>query len=166
MVLEQQFDEDHNVTLGALSGAAAIFGASKIDAGREQGFRLVKSNVTVSFTGKTASEGPISFGVCCNVPTAAELASVLVNDPQGSSSNKKRADNWFIKPLGVISLLATATDAQNNIEMTFEISYGKNGWSIPEGSALNYYAFNMGSALTTGTVIIISAEHFGVWLRD
>ncbi len=166
--LVQLFDEDNNITLGALAGAAAIFGASKIDAGREQGFRIMKSRLFISMTGKTATEGPILLGVCANIPTAADLAGLLALNPQDISDNPERADNWFVKMLDQIGL-ETVSYPNNPMVLktpSYSISYGRNGWSIPEGSALNYFAFNAGASLTTGTVFLIAAEHFGVWLRD
>ncbi len=171
MALVQQIDEDNNLTLGALGGAAAAFGTSKIDAAREQGFRLVRSTFRIVMSGKTDTEGPIMIGVCANVPDVGALAAYLANDPSGISAADLRSDNWFVKVIGLI--------ARNQVEipngpgigngmpwMEIEISYGKNGWSIPEGSALNLFAFNAGSTLTTGTVFLWNAEHFGVWLKD
>ncbi len=166
--MEQQFDIDASITLGALGAATAVFGTSQIDGSREQGFRLIMSRITARLTGKTGSEGPLVWGICCNVPSVADLKTYLENDPQGSSANPEKGRNWFVKLLGQIPLQAsasldTSSDVMRNVE---EVKYGKNGWSIPEGSAFNYFVFNMGSALTTGAVITISAEHFGVWLKD
>jgi len=167
--MEQQFDEDHSIVLGALVNATAIFGASKIDAAREQGFRLVMSRISMKLTGKTTAEGPILIGICANVPDVASLKAYLENDPQGRSSDDAKGNNWFVKLLFQIPLAATENGSNADLadnQSMFEVKYGKNGWSIPEGSALNYFAWNMGSTLTTGAVITIAAEHFGIWLKD
>ncbi len=169
--MEQQFDHDQNITLGALVAATAIFGASKIDATREQGFRLIMSRISMALLGKTTGQGPIMFGICCNVPSVGNLKEYIENDPQGASSKTEKAKNWFVKVLGQIPLAAIEDGNAGNgwtmlKQSVVEVKYGKNGWSIPEGSALQYFAYNMGSTLTTGAVITIAAEHFGVWLKD
>ncbi len=165
--MEQQIDDDNSITLGTLGAATAVFGTSKIDASRAQGFRLIMSRIAAKLTGKTTAEGPLMFGICANVPTVEALKAYLENDPQGKSSDDAKASNWFVKILGQIPLAATEDTSEHfGTDSMTEIKYGKNGWSIPEGSALNYFAFNMGSALTTGAVITICAEHYGVWLND
>ncbi len=171
MSLVQQIDEDNNLTLGALVNATAVFGTSKIDAARTKGFRLVKSTYRMVMSGKTDTEGPIMIGVCANVPAASDLAEFLSNDPQSPQSEEERNASWFIKTLALIARNQVEIPAGPNLVnamawMEFEVSYGKNGWSIPSGSALNLFAFNAGSTLTTGTVFLWHAEHFGVWLRD
>ncbi len=168
-IMEQQFDHDSNITFGALVAATVAFGNSKMDAARAQGFRLIMSRITAKLTGKTTAEGPLMFGICCNVPTVAELKAYLENDPQGISSDDAKGKNWFVKILGQIPL-AAVSDSDVGFRLLeadiVEVKYGKNGWSIPEGSFFNYFVYNMGSTLTTGGVITIAAEHFGVWLKD
>ncbi len=171
MSLVQQFDVDKNITLGTLGASTAIFGASEIDGSRENGFRIAKSRITMTMTGKTTAEGPLLIGVCCNVDTVAQLKSILEADPQKPSADTHRGKGTYVRFLGQVGLLTIAipTTAETNFpsqDNVIEISYGKNGWSIPEGSALQYFAFNLGSALSSGTVFLITAEHFGVWLRD
>ncbi len=127
----------------------------------------MKSDIFVELDGKTSTEGPIILGCCANIPTAAELGTLLANDPQGISSDDARAKNWFVKFLAIVGRAVTAFPTAAGLEpWHFTVSYGKNGWSIPEGSQWQLFAFNMGSALTTGAVFLYAAEHFGIWLRD
>ncbi len=168
MALVQQFDSDTSLTLGTLGAATAIVTNSRIDGNRRQGYRAVKSRIHVTVSGKTTAEGPIAFGVMANIDNASDLAEILVSDPQGKTAKTERAKGVFIKILGVIGLVPTTIPSSDlGVGMLYEFTYGKNGWSIPEGRALSYFAFNLdGSPLTTGTILQFTAEHFGVWLND
>ncbi len=166
MALVQLFDIDGNITLGALGGNDAILGVTKIDASKRQGFRIVKSDWFLTLTGKTTAEGPIMIGVCCNM-NAAEVEAAIEADPQGRTDDETRGKGTFIKLLMVLGLLDTAFPTPDGGRVFHrEVKYGKNGWSIPEGKTLSLFAYNSGSALTSGTVVLFSAEHFGVYLRD
>ncbi len=170
MSLVQQFDIESTITLGTLAANTAILGVSQIDAAREQGFRITRSRILFSVIGKSAgtSEGPLILGVCLNVPTVAALEAIIEADPQGMSSAVLRAKNAYVRIIGLVGefISSLPLTGDDDIQHAVEIDYGKNGWSIPEGSALNYWVFNKGNALTTGGFIKITAEHFGVWLKD
>ncbi len=128
----------------------------------------MKSRITVTVTGKTTAEGPIQFGVECNFADAVAVQAVLDADPQKRTDDNARGAGTFLMILDKVGLVPTVMPASDEgFGKVYEISYGKNGWSIPEGSALNYWAKNNdSSALTTGTAFQIDAEHFGVWLND
>lgn len=168
MALVQQFDQDLSLVLSTLGAGSAILQPSKIDSGRENGFRVTKTKALITMTGKTTAEGPILIGVCANIPLASQLATLLANDAQSKSELNPRAPNWYVRFLAIVGLVPTVfPSSDEGIGKMFEWSYGKNGWSIPEGSNLDFFAFNMdSSALTTGTAFNIAAEHFGVYLRD
>ncbi len=168
MPLEQEFDSDTSLTLSTLGAAAAIVTNSRIDGTRRQGFRIVKSKLIVTVSGKTTAEGPIAYGVMANIDNAADLAAILTADPQGKTAKTERVKGQFVKLLGVIGLVPTTIPSSDEgTGKMHEFTYGKNGWSIPEGRALSYWAFNKdGSALTAGTILNFTAEHFGVWLND
>ncbi len=168
IALEQQFDVEIAFLLGALGATDEIVQNSSIDGSRDQGFRIVKSDIFVTMTGKTTAEGPILFGVACNLPLAADVGKVLQADPQDKNADNARGKGTFIKMLTKIGLVPTVWPNSDHGEGShYTVHYGKNGWSIPEGQSLVYWARNNdSSALTTGTSIQISAEHFGVWLDD
>ncbi len=169
MVLVQQFDHDLELALSTLGAGTVIRKESLIDGSRLNGFRLVKSRIFITMTGKTTAEGPILFGLDIGFPAGTDVKAVLETDPQSSMADQNRGKNTFLKILGVVGLVPTVFPASDEgiTPAVYEMTYGKNGWSIPEGQALNYWFQNlMGSALTTGTTMQITAEHFGVWLRD
>ncbi len=164
--LKQQFDADANLTLGALGGNDVIAQNSSIDGSRAQGFRIMKSEIFMTLTGKTTAEGPIIWGVACNMD-AAEIEAAMEADPQDRNADDSRGEGTFIKILDVIGLVEVTRPTTNSLNSPlFKVSYGRNGWSIPEGQNLSFWAMNVGAALTSGTVLLFSAEHFGVWLRD
>ncbi len=168
MSLVQQFDIDLSVALSTLGAGVAIAADTKIDASRENGFRLVKSDVHMTMSGKTTAEGPLVVGLAGNFASLQEVTDVLDNDPQSRNADMKRGKGTFLKILGTIGLVPTTIPSSDTgVGIHFEISYGKNGWSIPEGQKVFFWVRNNdSSALTTGTVVQFTAEHFGVWLND
>ncbi len=167
IVLEQQFDLDVLLTLADLAANTLISVSSKIDASRLNGFRVTKTELNWELTGKTIAEGPILFGVAANFTNDVAIEVALEADVQSRVGNNLRGDGTFLKILGKVGLSPSAFPNNDmGVAPHYTISYGKNGWSIPEGQELVYWAYNAGAQLTTGTVFIIDAEHFGVWLRD
>ncbi len=170
MALEQLYDNNTVLSLLTLGSLDAVAINSKIDGARKNGFRVVKSNIWVAMNGKTTDEGPIIMGVACNT-ISSQVELILENDPQSPSSSDERGTNNFVKALLMVGKdelkIPIATSGDNRSWMPFVVSYGKNGWSIPEDQALSYWAYNLDdAALTTGTQFEIFAEHFGVWLKD
>ncbi len=152
-------------TLGSLDVVNADF---KIDASRGSGFRIAKTRLAATLKGKTATEGPILWGLACNL-AAAELEEAIEADPQTSVDDEKRGEGTWIKMLGLIGINMTAGALTGN-------GGGNDGaasfmdivinWSVIEGQAFTLWAYNLGAALTTGSIIQFTAENMGVWLRD
>ncbi len=171
MSLVQQFDHDRSLALGTLGANTAILSNTLIDSGRENGFRVTHSKFHFSMTAKTTTEGPIMVG-CSVALTAAEIKAAIEADPQRSNAEDSRPPNTYIKTLFLMGVGQQEFPGSGGSGMGFmkggiDVSYGKNGWSVPEGSGLAVWAYNMDSgALTTGCIIHWFAEHFGVWLRD
>ncbi len=166
-----QYDQDLSLSLGTLGAVDAIAQASaKIDAGRENGFRIAKLNIMGTLTGKTATEGPIAWGIACNM-NAAEIELAIESDPQDSAENDDRGVGTWLKPLGMITLEQTAGPltgggsggTQGGVATMIEV---KVNWSVLEGHDFTVWAYNQGSALTTGAILTFFVEYFGVWLRD
>ncbi len=168
MALVQQFEVDTLLTVGALAASDLIsVESSQIRADRENGFRLVKSRIFVTMTGKTTAEGPITIGLAANFETDQAIEDALEALPASSKSNVSRGKGTFIMILDQIGLVPTVFPASDEgVGKHYEVSYGKNGWSVPEGSNLRYWARNQGANLSSGTLLIFVAEHFGVWLHD
>ncbi len=167
MSLVQLFDTELSLALAALASKDVILQNGKIDGSRSQGFRIVNTKIWMEMEGKTVDEGPIQLGISCNAG-AAEVEALMEADPQAPSDDDSRGIGVFVKTLFQVGKKElTIPAAASGRHLMAEISYGKNGWSIPEDQPWSVWAFNAGTgALTTGTVFRIFAEHFGVWLRD
>ncbi len=159
--------DDIVITLGALGANSVAITASKIDAARENGFRVIKTQYWIDWQGKTAVEGPVIVGYAFGMDANA-ISATISSDPQ--SSNLDFVDGETknpVFPMELIPFASTdgggATPGQGGFTMGEVVPR----WSVPEGSNLNWFARNLGGAgMTTGTVVLIFAKHFGVWLRD
>ncbi len=159
--LRQQFEDDFVLNLLTLAAGDVTAGTFKIDGSRGQGFRVAKSMLHVHLIGKTATEGPITFGVAFNM-TAAAIEAAIEADPQASIEDNSRGEGTYIMPLGMITL--ADTEGRLSPRAGYVIS---PNWSIIEGQNYQFWAFNMsGGALTTGAALHVFASHFGVWLCD
>jgi len=151
------------LALGALAAGDVISAITKIDGSRSNGFRILKSEVMISFKAMTTTEGPITVGFALN-NNAAEIEEALEADPQGPAdvpgAEQTTRPVW---PLGVIQSPGDVAGVLNQ-----GMPIPKNlRWSFSEAQALSVYAHNNdSSALTTGTEVRFSMKHFGVWLRD
>ncbi len=154
------------IALSTLGTLTAILGPSKIDASREMGFRVLRTEYWLEYEGKTDNEGPIIFGLSVDM-TVSQIANAISADPQGRDPEASEANlraKFPIFPLKMLSEQSTESPGGGNAIISMDVA--KVGWSLPEGSHLDFFAFNLGSALTTGTVIRVFAKHFGVWLDD
>ncbi len=151
------------VGIGTLADVTAIVLNTKIDASREQGVKIRQLKASMSYNGKTASEGPLIVGVAVEL-TAVEIAEAMNADPQRwddtdakDKGNRKVFPIWTI-PAGVL----TGDDRNQKLE---EINIP---WKIiPEGSTLKWFVFNAsGSTLTTGTIVHVHAAAVTEWLND
>ncbi len=165
-MVEVQYDETAFVTIGALLALDAVTGVSKIDAARLNGFRISKIKCFPKLTGKTTAEGPLMFGIAANM-SAGQIEVALENDAQSSAEDNQIGKGQAIWPLCMIPKDSTG-DAVNGATIFppegFEV---KLNWSVIEGKALLYWVYNVsGSTVTTGAVVHVFSQIFGVWLRD
>lgn len=154
------------IACGALAAKDLILSASAIDAAKEMGFRILKSQIFASFLNKTADEGGVLFGYAFNPDSAAAVEEAIEADPQSDSRLARLQNEQAMRPVFPIGLIHfNATDGVLFNGAAIEI---KPQWSIPEGGALQYWAYNVSPSapLTTGCIIQIQAKHFGVWLND
>ncbi len=134
----------------------------KIDAAREQGFRISKIRLFGEWHTKTTDEGPLWWGLAIG-GSAAQIELVLEADPQSSFDKDETADGQWVKPCGVFPFEDTEgslTPGMPYIEIVVN-------WSIPEGQAFQMWVYNQNATpTTTGLTINFFMEIFGVWLRD
>lgn len=152
------------MTLGALAAYDVITQASKIDAARKNGFRVLKTEYFFDIDGKTAGEGPIVVGLAAN-QTAAEIEEAIEADPQGKvddvENQQAKRPVW---PLEIFGSKIGDTNLENESTRKGELT---PRWSAPEGDGFSWWAYCLDAGgLTTGCTVVIFAKHYGVWLRD
>ena len=147
--------------LGTLGAVTATVVNGKIDATREHGVFIPWVEHHMGIRGKTAGNGPISYGVT-NL-SAAELAEALVADPQSTQDEEplERARRGFIKILGTFG--APVTDPTEDLPPKIT----KIGWTVPEGGLFRTFFFNHNdTALTTGSLVGGFVRTAQRWIRD
>ncbi len=147
--------------LGTLAAATVIFGTTKIDGSRLNGFRIARAKFAGAIANKTAAEGPLMWGMCANC-TINEVKAILEADPQSSVKDDAKGVGQWVKPLGFISLGTTNQDLPRG-QPFVDV---KVNWSVIEAQSFNMFVFNMGAQLTTGASLLGWLEAQGVWLRD
>ncbi len=165
-----QFQTNAVITLGTLGQNVAIFGPSKIDASRLQGMYVIWTKIAGYLAGKTTTEGPIIFGISCNL-TVAELADILTDDPQSAQEVTKTGPGSWYMPIMLFGEDEVEGDINGgqgatNVQAQSKFTKYNVGWTVPEGNTMDFFAFNIGSALTTGATIKLASQVFGAWLRD
>ncbi len=166
--LEISYENNGALVLSTLASLDAVNADFKIDASRGSGFRVAKTRIAAVLKGKTAIEGPILWGMACNL-SAAEVESAIEADPQTRVDDNSRGQGTWIKMLGLIGINMTAGPLTGGVGLqTGAASFidVKVNWSVIEGQALTLWAYNLGAQLSTGSIIQFVAENMGVWLRD
>ncbi len=150
-----------NEAMGALAADTVLRATSRIDAGRLQGFRLLRTEYHVAARNMTSEDGPIHFGLAVDL-SVAEILECLNADPQRSNDvNLSEQAKRPVFPMGILF-----KDGDGNGQSVVS-GVSKIGWSVPEGVSLFWYFHNMDlNTITTGTIVSIIAKHFGVWLKD
>ncbi len=151
------------VSLSTLGNNAAIGTVSKIDGARQQGCRIRKLMLAVSAEGRTATEGPLMYGICNLELTAAEIAEAIVADPQGPEDTP--ASEQVNREIMVLGLLKPNVLLDSGLTLHTEIKYP---WkTIPEEQGIQYWVMNRsGGTLTAGSLIKFNAFIYGDWLED
>lgn len=139
--------------MGTLTDVTGLIAGTKIDSARLNGVQIKKLQMSVAFTGHTAGEGPILYGIGRDLESVALLKEALEADPQGFADRdeiEKCSRNVFV--MGYLDdIVKTASDDGHKMEM-HDVRFP---WKkIPEGSDFQFWVFNIsGATLTTGMVV-------------
>ncbi len=153
--------------LGTLGAATTLLVATRIDASQFQGAKIAKVKGYVSWSAKTATEGPIIWGVCAGV-SAAEVTEALLADPQRMDDpGESEKGNRKVFPIGIIPAASTSSSVALAENPPFIRNWRVPSWSMLEEEAFNLFFFNRDSgALTTGTLIEFGLSVVTRWLDD
>jgi len=148
------------ISPGALAQGDFVIAGSKINASRLQGFRVLKTQYWISMRNATAGEGGFLVGLS-HALSVAELAEMVDAAPQrpNDTAGSERAR----RPAWPLEMLIANADGDGKV---YAEGVATIGWSIQEGTALDWWVANFATTKTTGTVVNIIAKHFGVWLKD
>ncbi len=150
--------DNEKIDLSTLAAGVAILGASKIDASRAQAFRVVMSEIVVSYDGLTAAEGPISIWLSMNM-SVTEVANWLAADPATKFDPPVKGKGMYMK------LLASSDRSVSGVFNNGTPIIVKPNWTVGEGQGLNIAVVNDDAgALTTGVAVFVRSHHMGVWV--
>ncbi len=167
---ESQFSTNVGITVGTLATLTPIKGTSRLDGSRNQGYHLIYAKLAGFFAGKTATEGPLIFGLWAGA-TISQIAAYFNDDPQNRQASRGNDGAW-VRVLSVIGVDSTEGDllakqGDVNVQGTSRFEREMVKWSIPENQAFGVFLFNLDSGtLTTGMTANVQIELFGSWLRD
>ncbi len=152
--------DDLSLSLSTLANQTAIIIGSKIDAAREMGMKILKTEYLAVIEDLHANDNgrTLWLGLAHDL-VGTEIDACLSADLQrrGDPTLSSQANRpvWM---LGLMLRPLTNPRTEGVIKL---------GWSIPEGTVLNWFLRNdSGAPLTTGATLRIVAKHYGVWLRD
>ncbi len=153
------------MAIGALGALTAVNIPTKIDASRDQGYRVMKAQAAVVWDNKTTVEGPIIVGLAAN-QTATGVEECMEADPQNPNTDGGGQDQFRANracwPIAFINRTETNGRLDNGRFVDVPIR-----WSMPEHGNFDCWAYNNDSSpLSTGTLITVALKLFGVWLRD
>ncbi len=153
---------DLEATLGALAANSASL-TTILDPTNESGFKIEKIKAAVTYRGKTADEGPLSWGFEQGL-TGAQVKETLEANPTSLLDNEAaERSNRKVYPQGIIP--HHAVDPSGDEQKVWDIrDFPK---VIPEGDFLSFYVHNHhNSALTTGMAVQLIGLIYGEWMRD
>ncbi len=149
--------------LGLAQEAGVIIGTKLVTLER---FRMLRCEVYATMFNLTTGEGTgLLFGLADGQFTLAEIeAAIEVDGPLGPNDTIQEdiADRpvWF----------SGAVDRETGTEAIFVNERGghmmvlKPRWTFARTKSWNFFVYNLGATLTTGSSVIIRVKSFGVWV--
>ncbi len=130
-------------------------------------YRMIKTEVFAGLIGLTSGEGSnLLFGIAdgdlsvAEIEEAIELAGAPVgpNDPVDSAIVER-----YVKWLGA-SDHEIATEGLIHNHRGGQLIEETIRWTFARTKSWNYFLYNLGAALTTGSSLAVRAKQFGVWV--
>ncbi len=151
--------------LGALAALDAVeIGGSYNDALVED-FRIMKMDYWMAIlpaTAITILDGPIIIGLAAGQITAAQVEQALEAVPLNSDATALEESNRPVWPLEIF--LIPDADLADNATLVRKGSINLR-WTFNNPSGWVWWAYNVSSgALTTGSIAVILAKMFGMWV--
>ncbi len=159
--------ETRTQALAALGAGAGILLGTKLAMTTD--FRMLKVLVNCIVTSLTTGEGEgLLFGIADGDLTIAEIEEALENQGplsvgDGPESDQAMRPQWIIGGISgqVADSHAMFVDAINGGPTMVH----KVAWTYMNVKSWNYFIYNLGDTLTTGSSARLLAKSFGVWVR-
>ncbi len=156
------------VSIGAMAtGIAVTFGGIAI----EEDFRILKSEVMAGITGGDAGEAEgVMLGMNNGDLTPAEIAECLRalgpldrNDAIRTERANRQCHSIGVgrkSGLGVSETEIVFHDKHTNAPMCVD----KFPWTYSDPESWEFFIYNQGPAIATGSSVYLIATHYGVWV--
>lgn len=156
--------ESRSQTLAALDAEGGVLVGTKLVT--LERFRMLKLEVYAVIKNLTTGEGTgLLFGLADGDYTIAEIEAAIETDgPLGP--NDTVAAELAMRPIWWMG----AVDRETGTEAIFENEQGGHRmvfnprWTFSRTKSWNFFVYNLGAQLTTGSSVIIRAKSFGVWV--
>ncbi len=150
------------VVLLTLAADTAILFGSGITIGED--FRILKSETVAFVEGLTSGDGDgLMLGMANGDLSVTEIAECLLVD--GPTDRNDAVKNE--RAMRAVWIIGGINDLQHNFrgkESGGNIIVHKPRWTFSDPEGWNYFIFNAGLALTTGSTAKLISTIFGVWV--
>lgn len=119
--------------------------------------------------GKTNNDGPLSWGYSIGLNTT-EVAETLVADPQYMEDQGEEEANRKVMPCGMIhdNLVTTYPESTTPKSMSWDLfrDMPSPSWKVPRQEQINFWVYNWGATMSTGSTITWTYVITGKWELD
>ncbi len=159
-IIREHVDE----TLGTLGADTALLLSDLI---LTEDFRLMKSELFAIISGLSVGEGAgLLIGIANGELTVAEIKAAIEADGPLDRNDRAREElaMRFVKLFAQFVPNSQGTSGHFEGEGGSPMIVVKPRWTFSNPEGWNYFVYNAGPALTTGSSLTIVSSNFGVWL--
>ncbi len=157
--------ESRSQALGSVAQVVVLIGTNLATLER---FRTLKTEVFAAITGLTAGEGVgLYLGLADGAFTAAEIeAAIESNGPLGpNETTEEELAERYMTMLGHLDVSDPAsTEAIFKNENNGGMMTANPRWTFARTKSWNFFVYNIGAAITTGSSVNLRVKNFGVWV--
>ncbi len=157
--------ESRSQALTTLAVNTAIFIGTKLVT--LERYRMIKLELTAGINGVTSNEGSnLVIGICDGDLSLAEIEAAIEGaGPLGPNDSVQEAiSERYVKMLGSTNHMEADVEAMFLNKMGGPIIEETIRWTFARTKSWNYFVYNMGSALASGSLVSIRVKSFGVWV--
>ncbi len=154
------------ITLGALGAATGILstGGTRLSDSLGNNFRILKTTVMVSKIDQTSDEGSLLLYMVDGELSLTEIEQSIENSgpvDRNDADQRERSERW-VTPVAMLNASTDITVA-GGPAYSLPIEFSPR-WTFSNPEAWDWFVYNAGAAMTTGTIITLLVTHYGVWV--